>query len=166
MKKVLSLMVVMTYILTAGGVANIVYAQETKTGEGAIMGGLLGAVAGGIIGNQKHKAGQGALIGGAVGALGGAVVGSQMKSQTAAGTTATPAVATSTSKATASTDNPVSKVTMKQVIYWTEQGIPSDEIISRIDKAGATFSLTADDIQYLEKQGVSQRVIEAMQEKI
>jgi hypothetical protein len=149
------------YGVVAGGVVPLAYAQETKTGEGALVGGLLGAVAGGVIGKQKHKTTQGVLIGGAVGALGGAAVGSQMKSGPAA--TTTPAAsqpAAAVSQATPAT----SKVTMKQVIYWTEQGLPSDEIIARIKKTDSVFVLTADDIDYLQGQKVSQRVIEAMQE--
>ena len=47
-------------------------------GEGAGLGGVLGAVAGGIIGHQSHDAAAGMLIGGALGAAGGAVVGSQI----------------------------------------------------------------------------------------
>ncbi|MEI8350540.1 MAG: hypothetical protein WCI77_10370 [Candidatus Omnitrophota bacterium] len=55
------------------------------------------------------------------------------------------------------------QLTMQQIIDWTKQGISSDEIISRIKAANPKYSLTADDINYLNKQGVSQRVIETMQ---
>ena len=133
------------------------FSQETaKTGEGAVIGGLLGAVTGGVIGKQSHKTAQGALIGGAVGALGGAAIGSQMKSSPASAGSAT---------ASSPTVAAASDVTMKQIIYWSEQGLPADEVIARIKKSGTVFTLTADDISYLQKQGVSQRVIEAMQEK-
>ncbi len=50
--------------------------QTTPTQEGAVAGGLLGAAAGAIIGNQSHgRSGEGALIGAGVGALTGALVG-------------------------------------------------------------------------------------------
>jgi hypothetical protein len=55
------------------------------------------------------------------------------------------------------------QVTMQQIVDWTKQGVSSDEIISRIKAANPKYSLTADDIGYLKKQGVSQRVIETMQ---
>lgn len=158
-----SVCITVTLCLVLAGGAQPLFAQEAKTGEGAIVGGLLGAVAGGVIGKQSHKTTQGALIGGAVGALGGAMVGSQMKSQPAATTaksSGTSSVASLPTTATATT-----KVTMKQIIYWTEQGLPAGEIISRIKKSSTAFVLTADDIDYLQKQSVSQRVIEAMQEK-
>ena len=151
MKKSLSFIMVIAYFLVAGVPAGMSYAQEAKTGEGAVVGGLLGAVTGGIIGHQSHKATQGALIGGAVGALGGAMVGSQIKSDPTTTTTTTTV--------------PAAKVTMKQVIYWSQQGLPGDEIIFRIRKSATVFTLTADDVEYLQRKGVSQRVIEAMQER-
>ncbi len=166
MKKLACLCAVLVYAL---GSAGLVYAQsENKAGAGAVVGGLLGAVAGGAIGHQKHKTTEGVLIGGALGALGGAAVGSQMKTEPAT-TSSSQSTASTTAKTSSDTQvisgvDALPKVTMKQVVYWSEQGLPADEIISRIQKANAKFILTADDVAYLQKQGVSQRVIEAMQE--
>jgi hypothetical protein len=50
------------------------YAPQTK--NGAVIGGLIGAGTGAIIGNQSCRPLEGAAIGGAIGALGGALVGS------------------------------------------------------------------------------------------
>ncbi len=155
MKKFCLCALMVVYGMSAGSIVGVARAQETKMGEGALFGGVLGAVAGGAIGHKKHRTTEGVLIGGAVGALGGAAVGSQMKSAPAK--QGTPVSDQASSAA--------SKVTMKQIIYWTEQGLPSEEIISRIKKANTSFTLTADDIDYLHKQNVSQQVIEAMQEK-
>ncbi|MDD5237423.1 MAG: hypothetical protein PHU96_00465 [Candidatus Omnitrophica bacterium] len=55
------------------------------------------------------------------------------------------------------------QVTMQQIVDWTKQGVSSDEIISRIKAANPRYSLTADDLGFLKRQGVSQRVIETMQ---
>lgn len=55
--------------------------QNAKTG--AVMGGLIGAGAGAIIGNQSGRAGEGALIGAGAGALGGGVLGSAKDDQNA-----------------------------------------------------------------------------------
>jgi uncharacterized protein YcfJ len=152
-------------VVVAGGVVPSVHAQEAqakpkaKTGQGALFGGMLGAVAGGIIGHDSGKTTEGVLIGGTVGALGGAAVGSQMKSKPAPAPVASqPAAASAQAAGTAV------KVTMKQVIYWTEQGLPDDEIISRINKTGSVFVLTDDDVDYLRGQYVSERVIETMQD--
>jgi fatty acid-binding protein DegV len=59
--------------------------------------------------------------------------------------------------------SPIHAVTMQQVVDWTGQGLSADEIISRIRATQTTFSLTAEDVSYLQRLGVSQRVIEAMQ---
>ena len=55
------------------------------------------------------------------------------------------------------------QVTMQQIVDWTKQNVSSDEIISRIKAANPKYSLTVDDLGYLKRQGVSQRVIEIMQ---
>ncbi|HQJ16323.1 MAG TPA: glycine zipper domain-containing protein, partial [Candidatus Omnitrophota bacterium] len=61
--------------------------SPNRAAEGSVIGGILGAGAGAIIGNQGHDRDQdrtrGALIGGAVGAIGGALAGSQIQKQPA-----------------------------------------------------------------------------------
>lgn len=53
--------------------------NTTPTQDGAVAGGLIGAGAGAIIGNQSHgRSGEGALIGAGVGALTGALIGDQV----------------------------------------------------------------------------------------
>jgi uncharacterized protein YcfJ len=136
-------------ILLAGCAEN-----KTRVGEGAGMGGLLGAAAGGIIGHQSGHGWEGALIGAGAGAAGGAMVGSQMEKPVNQG-----------SGRTAEVRQVMTAPSMQQVVDFTKQGMTSDEIISRIRASNATYSLTADDLDYLRRQGVSQRVIEAMQGK-
>jgi surface antigen len=54
----------------------------SNAGNGALIGGAGGALAGAAIGSHSHsRAGAGALIGGAVGALGGAVIGNEIDRQ-------------------------------------------------------------------------------------
>ena len=50
----------------------------SKTGTGALVGGVGGAVVGGALGAHSGNAGKGALIGAAVGGVGGALVGNGM----------------------------------------------------------------------------------------
>ncbi len=59
-------------------------AAQSKTNQGAVLGGLLGAGTGAIIGNQTHHAGAGTAIGAALGALGGGLVGHGMEEQSQA----------------------------------------------------------------------------------
>ena len=54
-------------------------AAQSKTNQGAVLGGLLGAGTGAIIGNQSDHAGAGTAIGAGLGALGGALVGHAME---------------------------------------------------------------------------------------
>ena len=72
---------VLTAVLAAGlGLGSVGCA--TNAGNGALIGGAGGALAGAAIGSHSHsRAGAGALIGGAVGALGGAVIGNEIDRQ-------------------------------------------------------------------------------------
>ena len=75
MKKYFYSLTMIAFLAAISGCAN----PYNNEGEGAVTGGVLGAVAGGVIGHQSHDTGAGMLIGGAVGALAGAAVGSQIQ---------------------------------------------------------------------------------------
>lgn len=143
MKKHFSLLAVLIFGVVILGCET----NKTRIAEGAGIGGAVGALAGGIIGHQSGNGVGGALIGGTVGAGAGALVGSQInKPTTTTQATQTPA-----------------QLTMQQIVDLTKQGVSSDDIIAKIKASNPKYSLTADDIDYLRKQGVSQRVIETMQ---
>ncbi len=142
MKKVFYLPVILGLVFIVTGCQT----NKTRVAEGAGIGGTVGAIAGGILGYQSGHPLQGAAIGGAIGAGTGAVVGSQINK---------PGQETQTQASR--------QITMQQIVDWTKQGVSSDGIISKIKAANPKYSLTADDVDYLNKQGVSQRVIETMQ---
>ncbi len=148
MKNYVCLSAVVAFVLIVYGCAD----NQTRVGEGAGIGGVLGAAAGGIIGHQTHSDATGILIGGAVGAASGAVIGAQIPKSNP------PYTQTYTQTAPSS-----NQVTIQQIVDWTKEGMPGEEIINRIRATHSSYALTADDISYLRKQGVSQRVIEAMQ---
>ena len=54
-------------------------AAQSKTTQGAVLGGLVGAGTGAIIGNQSDHAGAGTAIGAGLGALSGALIGHAME---------------------------------------------------------------------------------------
>ena len=56
-------------------------AAQSKTTQGAVLGGLLGAGTGAIVGNQTDHPGAGTAIGAGLGALGGALVGHALEEQ-------------------------------------------------------------------------------------
>jgi uncharacterized protein YcfJ len=145
MKRLSALLIVLTFILAVSGCQS----NKTRVAEGAGVGGVVGALAGGIIGHQTGSGVEGALIGGALGAGTGALVGSQINK---------PQQNTASTAVTAQ-----SQITVQKIVEMTKQGINSEEIISKIKSSNSKYSLTADDLDYLKKQGVSQRVIESMQ---
>jgi uncharacterized protein YcfJ len=124
--------------------------------EGSVIGGLLGAGAGAIIGNQGHDRDQdrtrGALIGGAVGAIGGALAGSQMQKQ--------PAQQQPAAQQQAYNPNQMS---ISQIIDMTKQGANEDVIIDRIRLTNSKYRLSQADIDYMKANGVSPKVLFEMQ---
>lgn len=68
--------------LALAGCESMGTAAQSKTTQGAVLGGLLGAGTGAILGNQEgHHAGAGTAIGAGLGALGGAMVGHALEEQ-------------------------------------------------------------------------------------
>ena len=61
--------------LAVAGCESMGTAAQSKTNQGAVLGGLLGAGTGAIIGNQTGHAGAGTAIGAGLGALGGGLLG-------------------------------------------------------------------------------------------
>jgi len=148
MKKIFAAGLVIVFIVSVMG------CQGTKTNavEGAVIGGVLGAAAGGIIGHQSHHGGEGAGIGAAVGVVSGAVIGSQIEKKQSGqaapqGTQA---------------QNP-NQMSTEQIIDMSKQGIHEDVIVDKIRLSNSRFVLSPDDINNLKQQGVSQKVINAMQ---
>ena len=149
MKKYFSLAAVLFFTLAILGCET----NKTRVAEGAGIGGAVGALAGGIIGHQSGSTVGGALIGGVVGAGTGALVGAQSNKPT-----------TQTAQNTAVAQNtPLAQFTIQQIVDLTKQGATGDDIIAKIKATNSKYSLTQDDVNYLRNQGVSQRVIEAMQ---
>jgi len=151
MKKLCSLLTVLIFALAISGCET----NKTRVAEGAGIGGAVGALAGGIIGHQSGSGVGGALIGGAVGAGAGALVGAQIDKPNAKQPAA--------SGGAIAQSSPAGQVTVQQVVDLTKQGSTGDAIIAKIKATNSRYTLTQDDINYLKSQGVSQRVIEAMQ---
>jgi uncharacterized protein YcfJ len=123
--------------------------SQNRAFEGATIGGLIGAGAGAIIGHQSGETGEGAALGAGAGALVGALAGSQVQKQPQGNAAVQPA-------------NP-NQISVLQVIELTRQGVHEDVIVDRIRLTNSRFSLSASDVDYLKSQGVSQKVIMAMQ---
>ena len=122
--------------------------NKSRVAEGAVIGGLLGGAAGGIIGHSGQSAG----IGIAAGALTGALIGSQIEKHKA-----DPKYAAVSPGA-----NP-NQMSLQQIIDLSKQGVHEDVIIDKMRLSGSKYILSTQDMDYLKSQGVSQKVINAMQ---
>jgi outer membrane murein-binding lipoprotein Lpp len=149
MKKALTLFLIITVGFVLAGCQD----TQTRAVEGSIIGGVLGAGAGYGIGTAAgHHGAEGAAIGAVVGAVGGGLIGGQMnknKKGTQDSSGAQPA-------------NP-NQMSLQQVVDLTKQGVNENVIIDKINLSNSKFNLTQADIDYLKQQGVSQKVLDAMQ---
>ena len=68
-------------VIAISGCESMGTAAQSKTTQGAVLGGLLGAGTGAIIGNQSDHACAGTAIGAGLGALGGALMGHALEEQ-------------------------------------------------------------------------------------
>ena len=148
MKRALSIIICSVMLLGTLGCQN----TKTHAVEGGVIGGILGAGAGYGIGTAAgHHGGEGAAIGAVAGALGGALIGGQMNKkntqQAASGTQAA---------------GP-NQMSLQQIVDLSKQGVNEAVIIDKINLSNSKFNLTQADIDYLKQQGVTQKVIDAMQ---
>lgn len=118
--------------------------ENTKTG--ALGGALVGSIAGGVIGHQGGHGVEGALIGGTVGALGGGMIGNSIDKKR-------------------TKDEIVSskeKLGISDVIILAKSGMTDDAIIAKIAETGSIYNLSVEEINVLQKEGVSTRVVNYM----
>lgn len=148
MKRIFLFILGLCFIFVNAGCQN----TKTRVVEGSVIGGLLGGAAGGIIGHQSRHGGEGAAIGVAAGALTGALIGSQIdKPKTENNSEQT--------VGTASTG----PMTMQKVVDLIKQGVSETEVIDMMKRTNSKFKLSSDDVKFLLDQGVSMKVINAMQ---
>lgn len=157
--------------------------------RGATVGGVTGAVIGGIIGKQNDETVEGALIGGAVGAITGGMVGHAQNQRDAemraaqqraydAGYRSTPnyyqqrqyqpsPVPQRQPVATYYQNRPVRQpVGIADVVAMTRRGFPDRLIIQHIQLNGVRSVPTTEELLKMYDEGVSTEVIEAMQEYV
>ncbi len=126
--------------------------------QGALFGGLVGAGSGAIIGNQLGNTGAGAAIGGALGAITGAAVGSGLDDIEARNAANVAAIEQRLGRQVAA-----GAATVDDVIAMTNAGVAEELIVNHVRNNGSAVRLQAADIISLQQQGVSSRVIAALQ---
>jgi len=116
-----------------------------KAKTGALVGGAVGATAGGIIGHQSGHGWEGAGIGAALGAIGGGLIGN------------------SKDKAAATVEpSNINQISVLNIVEMVSKEIPDDVIISEIQRTKSVYHLTAETVTYLKKNKVSDRLIDYM----
>ncbi len=131
-------------------------ASWSHTDRGALAGGLLGAGTGALIGSSTGHAGAGTILGAGLGTLTGALLGSELDDLEAK----------NRAMIAQQLGRPVGPgaVCMDDVVAMTQAGVAEELIVNHIRANGVQRPLTAQDIILLQQQGVSTRVIAAMQE--
>lgn len=154
---------------------------QSQTRDGAVLGGVAGAVIGGIVGHQNNETPEGALIGGAVGAIAGGVLGKQQEQQQKIRyyeqqqayqnyqvRNAVPVYTTHVHTAPVYTSTvrtaPVRRpVSVSDVIALTRSGLGDAVIVNQINSSGVAYQPNTDDVLTMHDAGVCDVVIDAMQ---
>jgi hypothetical protein len=149
-EKIISLSMAAAMLLSTVGCEDL---PGTRSQQGAVIGGAGGAVAGAVIGGERHRW-LGALIGGALGATGGYLIGAETR----------PATAEEAAAATTADVNKDGFVTLDEVVAMHKAGLSDEELIKRLDATDQIFELTAEQRRYLLDRGVSRTVVDRLPE--
>jgi Glycine zipper len=126
-----------------------------RADQGALVGGLTGAGLGAVVGNAVGNTGAGAAIGAGVGALSGAAVGGSLDEIEARNRAEI--------EARLGRPAPLGAVSIDDVIAMTRAGVPEEVIVTHVNHHGMVAPLRAPDLIVLQQQGVSPRVVQAME---
>ena len=142
--------------------------------QGAVIGGVGGALAGAALGGSggRDKGTLGALIGAAVGAGGGYLIGAQKDKIDAKNrdeaveahrrAESNPAKVEDVERARTADLNEDGFVTLDEVVALERANLSDREIVDRLGRTGQVFELTEEQERYLEDRGVSHEVIVEM----
>lgn len=132
---------------------------QGNTQRGAAVGGITGAIAGGLIGDHNGEAGAGAAIGGVIGAVTGGLLGNAADKE--AEYYRQQSIQQQYQRQLAYRQSAVS---IADVVSMTRSGLSETVIINQIHQRGVQNKLQVPDIISLHQQGVSENVITAMQQ--
>jgi len=130
--------------------------HTSDTVKGAGIGGAIGTGAGLALGAATGNPKTGALVGGLLGSGVGASIGNESDNRKEERREITQAVATAQAQS-------ATKIGVFDVIDLSRQGLGDEVIVNQIRSTNSSFQLTSTDLSSLKQQGVSDRVIVAMQ---
>lgn len=131
-------------------------ASPYRSDQGALLGGLLGAGTGALVGSAVGNAGAGAAIGAGVGAISGAAIGSELDEIEARNRAE---IAQHLGRPI-----PAQPVAIDDVIAMSKAGVDENLIVNHVRAHGVAAPPKASDLILLQREGVSARVVAAMQE--
>jgi hypothetical protein len=133
-----------------------------NTEAGALGGGLIGGALGTIVGAACHAPLAGAAVGAAAGAGVGALAGhsEDVHEQKVQNAVAANQAAANQAAADAAAKAPG----YEQIVQMSRSGVPDAVIIAQVRNSGAIYQPSTNDILYLQQGGVSQAVIQAVQD--
>ena len=153
---------VCVFVMTAA-IAMLNAQAQSRTQDGATVGGVTGAVIGGIIGHQNHETPEGALIGGAVGVIAGGMIGNAQDQQMARENSYRQQIYRQQQMIQAQNQPVRRSATIAEVIEMANNGIGDSVIINHLQANGIERKLDVHDIISMHQQGVSEAVIASMQ---
>ena len=159
MQRLITAAVVVSTLMTT---ANAQYHQT----RGTVLGGLTGAAAGAIIGENSDEPGAGAAIGGVVGALAGTLLGQAEDDRARYQYAARQQYyyQQQNYQASLAAQAAAQAVTVQDVVNMARSGVSEAVIATAIQQRGLRQPLQVADIVYLSQQGVGDSVIRAMQQ--
>jgi outer membrane lipoprotein SlyB len=157
-----------TAVIAAGLFCSVTPASgQSHTADGVALGGVAGAIAGGIIGHQNDETPEGALIGGAVGAITGGVIGRSMDQQAAREHYYRQQLWQQRQQIDHQrqviVEGQRAAVSTTDVVNMCRSGVSESVIINHIQANGVQRRLETHDIISLSQQGVSENILNAMQ---
>ena len=160
MKRIITMSVAATLLFTS-----IATAQYNQT-RGTVFGGLTGAAAGAIIGDNSDEAGAGAAIGGVVGALAGNFLGKAQDGQAQYQYAAQQQriYQQQNYQAAQAAQYAAQAVSVQDVVALSRSGVSDAVIATAIQQRGLQQRLAVEDIVYLSQNGVGEGVIRTMQQ--
>lgn len=160
----------MKRLITTGALISMlcttmVSAQYNQT-RGTVLGGLTGAAAGAIIGENSDEAGAGAAIGGVVGAVAGGLLGKaeDANSRYQYAAQQQRIYQQQQYQAAQAAQYAAQSISVHDVVSMKQSGVSDSVIASTIQQRGVRQRLEVADIVYLSQNGVGDSVIHLMQQ--
>jgi len=153
--------------ITVCGTASSAQAQN-NTQRSATLGGIGGAIAGAIIGDNNNEAGAGAAIGGAIGVVAGGLLGNardkDLRYQNQYYAQPRYTQQQQMPRTVYTQPIPTGAVSYSDVVAMSRSGVGESVILNQIATRGVQRQPVVSDIISLHQQGVSETVIGAMQQ--